>query len=294
MIKEGIREHSAFSELHPAVTTIWFVIVVGLTMFANEPLLLIMCLFISAVYRILLNGVKDIKPTLYITLFMIVFVSVTNGLFTHNGATILFYIGSNRITAEAFAFGAVMSVMFSTVLIWLVSFSVITTSDKLIYIFGAFLPVIGLVISIIFRSIPLLRKRFADIDAAQKAMGRGKEKGLIKRVRQYTKELSILTAWSLEASIDTADSMTARGYGIGRRTGFHLFRFRARDLFMLLVILALGAAALWARTKGFGRVYYYPTIRSAALITEPWFMTISYAVYICLNILPIVFDLYGE
>ena len=294
MIKEGIREHSAFSELHPAVTTVWFVITVGITMFANEPVLLIMCLFLSAVYRILLNGVKDIKPTIYITLFMIIFVSVTNGIFTHNGATVLFYIGKNRITAEAFAFGAVMSVMFSTVLLWLVSFSVITTSDKLIYIFGSFLPVIGLVISIIFRSIPLLRKRFADIDSAQKAMGRGREKNLIKRVRQYTKELSILTAWSLEASIDTADSMTARGYGTGRRTGFHLFRFRARDLFMLVVILALGGAALWARTYGFGRVYYYPTIRSAAQITDPLFTGLSYAVYFCLNVLPIAFDLYGE
>ncbi len=294
MIKEGIREHSAFSELHPAVTTIWYVITVGITMFANEPLLLIICLFLAAVYRILLNGVKDLKPTIYITLFMIVFVSLTNGIFTHNGATVLFYIGSNRITAEAFAFGAVMSVMFSTVLLWLVSFSVITTSDKMIYIFGAVLPVIGLVISIIFRSIPLLRKRFSDIDSAQKAMGRGEIKGPVRRVGQYSKELSILIAWSLEASIDTADSMTARGYGIGRRTNFHLFRFRARDFCMLAVILVLGGAAVWARYYGFGRVYYYPTIRSASQIADPLILFICYIVYFSLNALPIVFDLYGE
>ena len=141
MLSEGIRDHNTFAELHPIVTTVWFLLVTGVTMFSNAPWILGASLVMSTLYRILLNGKKDIKGSLILIAGATVLVTLINGLFTHNGATVLFYIGSNRITLEAFAFGLGMSLMFSAVAQWLICFSIITTSDKMIYIFGAVLPV---------------------------------------------------------------------------------------------------------------------------------------------------------
>lgn len=294
MLSEGIRDHNSFAELHPVVTTIWFVLVTGVTMFSNAPWILGISLIMATLYRILLNGIHDLKGSLILIIGASVLITLINGLFTHNGATVLFYLGSNRITLEAFAFGLGMSLMFSAVAQWLICFSIITTSDKMIYLFGFFLPVIGLVISIIFRSIPLLRKRFSDIDAAQKAMGRGQEKGLVKRARQLVKEVSILTAWSLEASIDSADSMTARGYGLHGRTSFHLYRFEKRDILSFLVILACAAVILPGCVQNASRIYYYPTIRPAVSNLTVLQKAIFTAVWIFMLILPAVIDLYGE
>ncbi len=294
MLSEGIKDHNTFAELHPAVTTVWFVLVTGVTMFSNAPWVLLLSLIMATVYRILLNGKQDLKGSIILIVGATVLVTLINGLFTHNGATVLFYIGSNRITWEAFAFGLGMSMMFSAVAQWLICFSVITTSDKMIYIFGAFLPVIGLVLSIIFRSIPLLRKRFSDIDAAQKAMGRGSGKGLIRRGRQLVKEMSILTAWSLEASIDTADSMTARGYGLHGRTSFHLYRFERRDVVSLIGILACGAVVIFGCVKDAARIYYYPTIRTDISTLPPAGKAVFALVLAVLFVLPIVIDLVGE
>ncbi len=294
MIREGIKDHSAFTELHPIVTTIYFVIVIGITMFCNEPVFLTISFAAAVFYRILLKGVREIRSILIMTAVVAGITTLINGFFTHNGETVLFYIGSNRITAEAFAFAAGMSLMLCAVIQWFVCFSIITTSDKMIFIFGAILPVIGLMVSIIFRSIPLLQKRYADIDAAQKAMGHKNEGGFMRKVRQAMKQISILIAWSLEASIDTADSMTARGYGLHGRTSFHLFRFEAKDVLAMFVTALFGAAGVAGCALGVGRMYYYPKVRPVEPGLTSGVSAAFYILFAALAAIPFLIELYGE
>lgn len=294
MIREGIKDHSTFTELHPAVTTVYFVLVIGITMFSNEPVFLAISFAAAALYHILLKGVREIKNIVIITVIVTAVTTLINGFFTHNGETVLFYIGSNRITAEAFAFAAGMSLMLCAVIQWFVCFSTITTSDKMIYVFGALLPVIGLLLSIIFRSIPLLQKRYSDIDAAQKAMGHGDGKGFMRKARQILKQVSILIAWSLEASIDTADSMTARGYGLHGRTSFHLFRFEKKDILAAVLTAAAGAASVAGCAFGTGRIYYYPKVRPSDPDMDPYLNILFYCLFVLLVIIPFLYELYGE
>ena len=83
---------------------------------------------------------------------------------------------------------------------------------------------LGLTLSMIFRFIPLLKARFREISMGQRCMGRHVTGGFMAKLRQVTKEVSILISWSLEAAIETSDSMEARGYGLPGRTSFHLFK----------------------------------------------------------------------
>lgn len=124
----------------------------------------------------------------------------------------------------------------------------------------------------------------------QKCMGRHGQKGLLARARQTVKEVSILISWSLEASIETSDSMEARGYGLPGRTSFHLFRFTHRDRNLLLALLAAGLPAAAGCMAGLTSIYYYPKI---ALSWEPLKFAVL-ASYIILLLLPAVIDLSGE
>lgn len=67
-----------------------------------------------------------------------------NTLFTHNGRTVLFYINGLRITLEAFCYGLAAAAMLSAIVIWFMSFNLVMSADKLIYLFGKAAPVLGL------------------------------------------------------------------------------------------------------------------------------------------------------
>lgn len=143
----------------------------------------------------------------------------------------------------------------------------------------------------IMRYIPLLQHRFREVAAAQRCMGRGlKGSSWIKRIRQFGKEVSILIAWSLEASIESADSMEARGYGLRGRSSFHLFRFAGGEKVLLAAILLLGGAVVAACAAGSMSIYYYPAILLPRFTVLQW---ISLAAYLGLMSIPMVLDMRG-
>lgn len=255
-----MKEKSAFAGYHPAVNFLFFVLVIGITMFSMDPVFLVVTSLAGWTWSIFLSGRKAVKGNLMMTVPVVVVMVVVNGLFTHNGATVLFFINDSRITLEAMLYGLAGAVMLMAVIVWFTCFQAVMTSDKLIYLFGKTAPVLGLTLSMIFRFIPLLKSRFQEISIGQQCMGRHTERGLLNRVRQTTKEVSILISWSLEASIETSDSMEARGYGLKGRTSFHLFKFTGRDKCLMAFLAVVGGIAAVGCAMGKTTIYYYPKI----------------------------------
>lgn len=290
MLRNGIGESSEFSRFHPLVNLAYFVIVIGITMFSMSPAFLLANLMLSWIYSILLRGSAVIKQNLIVAAFTLIVMSVINLFFTHEGVTVLFYLNDNAITLEALIYGLCSAAMLISVITWFVSFNVIMSSEKLIYIFGKTAPVIGLTLSMIFRYVPLLKERYAEIHTGQMCMGRGKEKGFLNRMWQFGKEVSILISWSLESSIESADSMEARGYGLKGRTSFHLYRLQMRDICFLSITFLLALTVIYGKYSGKDAVSFYPDFRynfdlqSAAVL-------LAYSV---LAILPALMDVYGE
>ena len=62
--------------------------------------------------------------------------------------------------------------MLSAIVIWFMSFNIVMSADKLIYLFGKAAPVLGLTLSMVFRFIPLLQARYREISMGQRCMGR--------------------------------------------------------------------------------------------------------------------------
>lgn len=293
MFREGIGETGRFILMHPVVTASYYTIVIGILMFSNSPLFLISAIALGMCYDMLLKGRRSLRNNLFIILFMSFLTVLINALFTHNGSTVLFYLGNNRVTLEAACYGLAMALMLSGVVIWFSSFNVVMTSEKLIYIFGRFAPVLGLTLSMIFRFVPLLRTRFELIGEGQKALYAGDEKGFIGKIRQFGKEVSILVSWSLESSIESADSMAARGYGLKGRTSYNLFKIRAADIMTLLLSMLLGGVTITSYAAGVNKLYYYPVIRVVES-SPKWLELAGYVSFIALLAMPLAIDLIGE
>ena len=165
------------------------------------------------------------------------------------------------------------------------------SSDKLIYLFGRIAPVLGLVISMIFRFIPLLKVRFeGDIHGAE-MYGKRRADRFLNRCRQLVKELSILIAWSLEASIESADSMAARGYGLRGRTSFHLFRMTGRDTALLLFFAAAGCAVIAGTAAGYTTMQFYPRLVIETAGSQKILVFLIFAVLVWI---PFIIDRAGE
>lgn len=293
MFREGIGETGRFILMHPVVTASYYAIVIGILMFSNSPLFLISAIAMGMCYDMLLKGRRSLRNNLFIILFMSFLTVLINALFTHNGSTVLFYLGNNRVTLEAACYGLAMALMLSGVVIWFSSFNVVMTSEKLIYIFGRFAPVLGLTLSMIFRFVPLLRTRFELIGEGQKALYAGDEKGFIGKIRQFGKEVSILVSWSLESSIESADSMAARGYGLKGRTSYNLFKIRTADIMTLLLSMLLGGVTITSYAAGVNKLYYYPVIRVVES-SPKWLELAGYVSFIALLAIPLAIDLIGE
>ncbi len=291
MFKDGLGESSRFSGCHPAVNIIFYAFAIGITMFSTDPAFLGIATLSAWAYSILLKGARQIRTNLLFLLPIVVIMTVVNGLFTHNGKTVLFFLNDSRITLEAIAYGTASAILLGAVIVWFTSFNVVMSSDKLIYLFGKAAPVLGLTLSMIFRFIPLLKNRFKEIKLGQECMGRHAEKGLFAKTRQLCKEISILISWSLEASIETSDSMEARGYGLRGRTSFHLFKMSPTDYKMLAVIAITGTVSAIGCIEGKTGIYYYPVIRFAE-----WdaLRIITFISFTALLAAPLVLDIAGE
>ena len=257
----GLGEGGTFYRSHPLLNFLYFGGVIGVTMFSNHPAFLMASFALAWGYSVLLRGKKAWRLNSLILLPTMVLTVLLNTLNVHNGVTVLFYLNDNPITKEAIVYGLATALMLASTIIWFSCFSAVVTEDKFLYLFGRIAPTVALTLSMILRFIPLLQRRFREISAAQRCMGRGgKSAGLFPRIRQFGKELSILIAWSLEASIESADSMEARGYGLRGRTSFHLFRLTGGERWLLLAMVLLCAAAVWGCAAGHTNMYYYPVI----------------------------------
>lgn len=239
----------------------------------------------------MLGGKKSARQNLIFVIPLMIFTALLNPLFNHRGVTILWYFpGGNPLTAESIIFGAVASVMLASVIFWFSCFNRIFTSDKLMYLFGKVSPALSLIISMALRFVPRFANQLKKIISAQKCIGKDISYGKVtERIKNGGAVLSAMTSWALEGSVITADSMKARGFGLSGRTAFSIFRFSARDLIVLLIILSLGIYTVLGAALGKLRFWYFPSLGGSV----PDLFGISvYIAYFALCALPLFIELW--
>ena len=282
-------EQSAFGKRHPLVILIYLLGAMIVTMWTMRIEMLFLSMCMAFWYALFLRGGKAILQTLAACVVVFLFLCVVMPFFRHAGTTPLFYINGSMVSLESVIWGLVMTLLIVAALLWFQVGNAWIDSEKMLYLFGRFFPSVGLMISQVFRMIPLMKKRYREIHEGQKGLGLApSKKNFLARGRFFAKELSVLVSWSLEGSIETSMAMESRGYGVGHRTSFHLFRFRRMDALFLVIFCLLYGITIWCEATGAYDVSYVPCFEMKRL---GWKGVAGLASFGLAAMLPFVVDL---
>ena len=270
----------SFADHNPIATAVYFLAAAGVAMFSMDPVILAISLTGALICCGVLQVMHGLRSHLY-TLGLFLLMTLINPLVSHRGATVLFVMKHNPVTLEALLYGAAAAGMIVSVLYWFRSFTHMMTSDKLLYLFGALSPKLSLILSMTLRYVPLFHQQVRKVQQSQQALGLYKEDNIVDRFRGGLRIFSVMVTWALENGIVTADSMTARGYGIGRRSRFSLFRWTLSDTLLLTASLLLGALTLMGLAGN--SAAYYPRFLLPAMSAR---LLTGYAAYTLLVLLP--------
>lgn len=253
---------AAIAERHPVAVAAYFAAGAGLAMFSRDPVVVGLSLVGAVGLTALVGGLRPGRFHLW-ALLLFAAMAIINPLTYHDGATVLLVVSHNPITWEACLYGIVSGGMIVAALYWFRSFSRIMTSDRLLVLFGGLSPRLALVISMALRYVPLFGAQARKVHQTQRALGLYRDDNPMDGLRGRMREFSILTTWALENGVITADSMAARGYGLGRRSHFRLLPFTWADGAWLALSLALAALSLWGLSDR--AVTFYPVFIQSPL-----------------------------
>ncbi len=285
----SISKNDVFSTYHPVVNMLYFVLVIGLTMFFTHPVCLALSFMCALTYSIYLKGKKVLRFNLLYMLPLMIVTALVNPAFSHKGVTILLYLpDGNPLTLESIIYGVFASFLLVCVITWFSCFNSVMTADKFVYLFGRLIPALSLVLSMTLRFVPRFIAQIKVISNAQRCIGRDvRSGGLLKRARHGIKILSVLVTWALENAIDTADSMKSRGYGLPGRTAFSNYRFDGRDKFSIIFLLFSGGYIFTGAALGKLKFLYYPVIGGGKI--SPYLISLFIA-WLALSAMPIIIN----
>lgn len=230
------------------------------TMLTMHPVMLFLSLIGAFMYGMVIEGKKwwqQFRWCIWIFAIEMLFFPC----FRHNGVTPIASIGGQAITLESVLYGFFMSILLISSYAWFRVISFWIDEERLLYLFGSIWSSFGLLLSMIFRFLPMLRQRYREIQEVQRGLGRGnKNLSLPEQIYLFGKHSSILISWALEHTIETTISMESRGYGIGKRTTFHRFVFRLQDVFWCIGMIALEMIWGLGFIKRYYVMYYFPAL----------------------------------
>ena len=256
----------AFSDYNPAAVAVYLLAVMLVAMFCSHPIISALSAVGAMLFFLTLRRPHAWKTHLWFWALLLAMTAV-NPLISHNGVTVLFVLDSRPITLEALLYGFSTAVMIVGVLYWFAGLSAVMTHDKWLYLLGSLSPKLALLLSMALRYVPFFSRQVGQVRRAQKGVGLYKEDNIVDRVHGNARVFSAVIGWTLENGVITADSMAARGYGLGRRTNYSAFRFRRADGLLGLVLLPLLALCLYGIGQKALTFSFYPSV--AALSPGP-------------------------
>ena len=268
-----------FEDHNPIAVAVYLLAAAGVAMLTMDPVLLCLSLAGALLSLGATGGFGPLRSHGWAAVLFLL-TALINPLTYHNGRTVLLVVNDAPITLEAVLYGMAAGGMIVAVLYWFRIFSRIMTGDKLLYLLGGLSPGLSLVVSMALRYVPLFGRQWRRGQATQRALGLYREDDPVAALRGRLRVFSVMTTWALENGVITADSMAARGYGLGRRTHFARFRFTLGDGLLTAASLALAGLSLWG-AAGRG-VSYYPAFAMGALTPRGLAGYLAYGVLVLL------------
>lgn len=254
----------AFSRYHPAVNFVFFLGAIGCGVVFCHPVYVATAMLTGGIYYLSLHGRKGWKMVAgLVPLFL--FLTVVNPLLNTQGETVLFTFFGRPYTMQALLYGACIAGMMVAMFLWFGCYNRVLTSDKFTCLFGNLIPALSLLLVMVLRLVPSFIRKIKTISGARDAIGKGVQEGAgnTEKLQNGITVLETLTAWALEGSVVTGDSMRARGYGSVKRSSFMLYHMGVADWALLITQIVLLALVILASAQGQVHADFTPTMRIA-------------------------------
>lgn len=281
---------NALNNYHPFVAFLPFAAAIILAMLSFHPVYSAISLFCSIVTALKINGIKGLRLALRFCLPIFILTVAINTAFNNNGLTVMFYVGDRPILYEGLIFGLCSAAALSSVLLWFSCYSTIIDSEKFLFLTSRISPTAALLVSMTLGQITLMRRKIEKIDDAQSGIYGEERKKFKQKLRLAMLKISVLLSWSMEDSVQTADSMHARGYGTGRMTKMNPYVFCKKDYRLLSVFVLLFVPTLMFIAAGKASFVFYPVTESVKFDATS---IMAYLFYFILLILPLLVEMKG-
>lgn len=273
---------------HPFVLLIYFIAVIGLTMFQRHYIFVFISFSTGLITWITIKkGCWQREIKYYLLLLFII--TLTNPLFVKEGVTILYENTYLVVTLEALLYGFVFGLLLVAIMLWFSIMKEYLQEDHIVYLFGSTMPILGVVISMVLRLTTKFTEQYRRIKEANQLVFQ--QSSIKNKVKQQLDIFIILITWAFESSIDMMDSMNARGYGNIHRSHFHLFIFTALDALYIIILLILSGICIYGFIQYYHGFYYYPIMQVVTITIKDIFFC---SVYIGLFLIPMISMLGGR
>lgn len=246
-----------FKNLHPICIFSYLVVVIALILMCFDPIILLLACFGALCFLGKTESVHAALKRLKLLLPMTLIIVVANSLVSHRGVTRLRLVFGQWITLEAVCYGITSGMSLAALILWFVCYQKLMTSDKFLYLFGKAAPATALLITMALNLVTKLQVQLKQIQDSHEMLHQETSTN-VQKLKKALGHVTTLLGWSLENTVEQANSMKARGYGIRKRTTFHLFHFETRDALFLLMIMIPGVFCLIGRSLGYGTMEFYP------------------------------------
>ncbi len=236
-MQTNTRIANHFYNFHPISLMIYFILLlISFLSLEYSKYLIFIFAILSVQYMLLVGAKKFLKSFIYFILLTI-FMGIFNLIFNHSGDTPFLYINGIPITIESFIYGIYSGIMISCFILLFNCFNKSVDNGKINYLFSRHLPVFGLIISMSFSIFERFKNKLDTIKLALFTQGIRSSLGLLSKIRYASTVFTVLISVLLEDSVDTALSMTARGYGSHTKKTYKKYSFKANDFIMIIAAL---------------------------------------------------------
>ncbi|MHA1340527.1 MAG: energy-coupling factor transporter ATPase [Promethearchaeota archaeon] len=263
------------SKLNPVLKLLFLLqFFIILLLFTSPIFYIIPLIFILAICinnSILKKIISYLKFGLYICIFVVVFNVLLNPNGTHYiySVYIPFFNYTLIITIETIVNSLISSVSLILIIIIFGLINMLIDPDQLSMFFSKIrMPyLLQFIIITAIRFFPLLLSDLSNVIDVQKSRGFELEsKNILKNLKNKMMLLLPLLTNSLDRSVQMAESLEARGFGINKkRTVYKSIKFKKIDKAILLVITLLFITIFSSRLFSIGLYSAYPSLKFPAL-----------------------------
>ncbi len=271
-INQTMRGGSFWNSLHPGVFFAYLLLVVAAAVLASHPVLLFILLASVLAALASAGSLSAWLSSVKLFLGMVLVLVVVNTLVNPGGETVLLsgpmVAGLERITVtwENIIFSLVMGVRLLVVYSAFILFNRTMDQDRVLAFFSRLFPRSAIMVAMSARTIPVLSWRLRRTFETQQIRGVPLNSGgFFAKIKNRLPLVKVLVLSALEDSFNMGESIQARAYGSGPRTGYRREAPEPKDFLLAGVMMAALAVLFYVFIMGWGGMQFFPSLEMQSL-----------------------------